>query len=76
MDGPLETRPSLAANNRPSMIENDRLTGAALRRDFARPHLPASGPTRLSPQDIAAGVLMAVMMIGPLAAAAIGRMTS
>jgi hypothetical protein len=61
---------------RPSTVETDRLTAQPSSRKYARTYTPSVGPAQLSSLDIAAGVLMAVMMIGPLAAAAIGRMMS
>jgi hypothetical protein len=75
-------RPSLVADDLPPLVESDRPLAFETRpvvaepatRRFAPINLPASQPGGLSSLDIAAGVLMAVMMIGPLAAAAIGRM--
>ena len=66
MDTLLETRPLIAANDR-SLVEPSH-------RNFAGTYVPYAEPARLSSLDIVAGVLMAVMMIGPLAAAALGRM--
>jgi hypothetical protein len=66
MDSMLESRPLVA--------EDERLIDRPSNRDSARTYVPSSEPARFSTLDIVAGVLTAVMMIGPLAAAAIGRM--
>jgi hypothetical protein len=58
----------------PLIVENDRSIAEPSNLNYARTYVPSSEPARFSSLDIAAGVLMAVMMIGPLAGAAIGRM--
>jgi hypothetical protein len=59
---------------RPLVAEDDRLIERPSNRNYARSYVPSSEPARFSSLDIVAGVLTAMMMIGPLAAAAIGRM--
>ncbi len=76
MDTVLEPRPSVVEGDRPLILENDGWVGEPSNRNFPRAYVPNAGPAQPSSLDIAAGVLIAVMTIGPLAAAAIGRMTT